>query len=447
MNIERIKSILLVILVSLSIVLTVGLWSYQPIYDELEETPVILHDTFINGTEQEIRDVVKPSHIVMNYMGQHFLLMDNHDRDQLLNHLQEWPIHEFDHFSQRGQHSSEHTTIELLFPEPIPYSMIGSLLLVDNESFANREFDKMIIELADGTLGINISFVSSVNHDTITAQVRNEESYEYISGLFQRIGNEKYIEVNKYEINPNTEIYLPRQEVRLPRRTFTTNNISVSPLVNALFTEPSIVRRNEANLGKEYYTDGSRSIRIFEGIQNQRFMEFVNPVTDERNSLDHDELIYNTVQFINDHHGWTGDYYLFQISTDNTVTYRMHFNNFPIFGHDELSAINIKWINQEVNRYDRPLFRLTTSFESYDQVINLVSGERVLNFIETYYNPNLISDIKIGYTIKEESEGFSRDIISLEPEWYIEYNGTWIPLYNSDSIEKQGGSKDAMGAD
>src|SRR5690625_2997571 len=65
MNYEMIKSYLLVILIGVSILLSVALWTYQPNYEQFQD-PDYVNEVNIGGEEQEIRDLIAPKSIVFH---------------------------------------------------------------------------------------------------------------------------------------------------------------------------------------------------------------------------------------------------------------------------------------------------------------------------------------------------------------------------------------------
>ena len=72
MNFERLKSIILIILIATSSYLTWSIWTYEPKYEKIDQSKYIN----IESDEQTVSDVIKPKHILIHRYNQHFQASD-----------------------------------------------------------------------------------------------------------------------------------------------------------------------------------------------------------------------------------------------------------------------------------------------------------------------------------------------------------------------------------
>src|SRR5699024_7204207 len=112
------------------------------------------------------------------------------------------------------------------------------------------------------------------------------------------------------------------------------------------------------------------------------------------------DLITRTIENINDHKGWTNDFYLSDVTTaTNRVKYQMHYKGYPVFNYSNLSIIEQQWRNHNLYQYDRPIFQLKN--ELRQETKELVSGESIIETLTNNpnYNMDKVRDLKIGYTL------------------------------------------------
>ena len=97
-----------------------------------------------------------------------------------------------------------------------------------------------------------------------------------------------------------------------------------------------------------------------------------------------------------------------------------------------------EWRNQNLYRYDRPLFRLNNSLGSAEAEI--ISGEGLYNYLlNSDYKLENISDIRIGYSLTYHDVELN-DYVTLDPSWFMEYNNTWQKVqFDKDDSPIQGG--------
>src|SRR5699024_3412107 len=118
-----------------------------------------------------------------------------------------------------------------------------------------------------------------------------------------------------------TPIYIREGSVTMPRHTATISTIDQIALVNALFSDPSAVRRNVID-DETIYADGQRQMSVF---YNRRLMKFVNPYQSYEPMLPND-VHERSIKDITTHNGWTYSYHLQEIDlVNNQIKYQMYY--------------------------------------------------------------------------------------------------------------------------
>src|SRR5690625_1383171 len=91
MTFETFKSILLIVLVSVSLLLTLGLWNYQPDYQHNTGLKYV-NEVDLGGDVESTKTMIQPSSIIFHINNQYFGF--NHAMDQLdlYEDMQEWEL-------------------------------------------------------------------------------------------------------------------------------------------------------------------------------------------------------------------------------------------------------------------------------------------------------------------------------------------------------------------
>ena len=87
MNFERAKSIILIILVGTSIFLTWSIWTYEPEYDQFEQSSEFIK---IKSDVQIVSDVIKPVSILFHGNGQHFQTSNPVEINEMEKEFSQW---------------------------------------------------------------------------------------------------------------------------------------------------------------------------------------------------------------------------------------------------------------------------------------------------------------------------------------------------------------------
>lgn len=424
MKFETVKSFILFILVVISILLTFGLWYYQPTYDALyDEEEVSELDTDIGGSENDLIDVIKPDAMILhnNAADTHFTFEDPGEYFDLYDNMQTWSLSDFED-KQMGEleEPEDNLQFEVEFPTELPMKLLGDIFSIDDDAILpSWSFEKFFISLDDEASTLDLTFVSTEDEVTETAIVHDEKVYDLLADYMS--SEEDMLQLTSFDI-PESDggpIYIPADSVSMKKYALTVEDSDPNKLVNALFDKPSLVN----NTTEELFTDGQRRMEL---RHEERLAEFVAPYPDSSYPrMETMDLIDRSLQNINDHRGWTNDYYLSDLkSSTNQITYRMHYKGYPVFNDSKLSVIEQKWKDQEIHEYDRPLFQLKNVLPQDDKK-ELASGEEVKETLSD--NPNYdmsnIRDLKIGYTLSYEER--AAQSVTLKPDWYVNYDGNW----------------------
>lgn len=418
MTLETFKSLVLTMLVGLSLILTYSLWTFQPNYDRYKSDLQYVSEVDLGGDLATKKSIIKPHMMILHMHGETFGFKQPSIGQHLFSDLQDYTLTNFT-ISEHDQEilAEESNLLEIMFPEGIPLEVIKNLFVLEDTdiSLPQWTFNMIYLTFDEDRTQIDVHFLSTDEEEQASFVI---ESTRAIMNLWSTVTKEENIEPYFLVEDISPRIYLPVNHQHVQTRTLAIERIAPSKLVDALFSNPALV---SPNAGEAYFTDGQRGMRI---LNDQKSIEYINPIQSGYDRMEKLTLLDESISKINDHAGWTNDFYLDTIvSSLNQVIYRMHYDDYPIFHQGDLSIIEHQWRQNDVYKYKRPIFYLKNSFGGND--VTLPSGQEVMQYLRDQLEENIqnVRSLRMGYNlVYADSEPYS---ITLEPAWFMDYNGQW----------------------
>ncbi|MHA6250306.1 YycH family regulatory protein [Oceanobacillus sp. CAU 1775] len=443
MKLETIKSIILVLLIALSLVLSLSLWSYQPNSERALSGDVVTNDINAGGlTDETKRSMVKPSDIVFHTAGEHYGYTEAIERDNLYVEMQEWTIAGFEASVAREQVAATDNRVELQFSDDIPMQIMNSLFNFEQEDIdlPSWSINRIYIHFIEDSKSLKVEFISRENNRVSAGIINSSDSYDRLASLITEIDPEilvKYIAVNENDL----AFYIPEPAINLPAYSITPTEIDPTLFVNILFSNPAVVRETSSqSIGETYFTD-NRQMSVY---QNRMRMEYVNhaaPTVDEDIIISEVDLLDRSIININNHFGWTGNYRLDQVDlATRNISFQLHYDGVPVFSNYKLATIRQAWgiyqNSYQLIEYDRPLFLLERNI-LFSDTVYLPSGESVLAYLENNTDVSLenIQDIQVSYELSYDLES---EYFQLSPFWYKKENNTWQKIIFDEHSSPRG---------
>lgn len=434
MKFESIKSFTLIILVGISLLLTFGLWSFQPNEGVLPDQDLESFD--IGGETLTTQDLVRPSTILFHTNNGHYSFADN-NQQKLYEDMKSWTLNDFQ-LAQEAESPQDNRRMEIKFPEALPLEIVRNLFTfsnLDSVELPKLTFKQIGITLNHDNKSLTMYFISESGQPLATALVKNVSKYNLLlSYIEEKDGLKKLITFEKGK----EPIYIPRDNVSLLKRRYTVSTISPTKLVDALFSETTLVEKSEVN-----YTDGISELRLFNQGRTARFINSAYSDEDFERIPTLDLLQFSRLK-INDHKGWTDNYRIVEINPQsNMIRYRMYYKGYPAFSDTNLTSIEQQFRNNgNLYIYRRPLISLNRVLPEMEEV-KLKSGVELISYLDREFsatnNIAEIQDIKIGYDYMYNDD--SSYTVTLTPAWFVKINDEWQLI---DFEPKKGGAVDAM---
>lgn len=437
-KIEKVKSIILAILVLLSLALTWGLWTFQPQYDFGQKANNL--QTVAIGEKRQFNEVIKPTQFIYHQDNLHYGVTDSMLTDEIYQMVMGLNSLEYEHvtFSSPEQLESillKDSSLEMIFPVNLPINISNYIMGPIRQEWDITYFDRIILRFSKDPA---LYFISYTADQAIKLKIEQNES----SNINEMLLKSNYKNSTYYTVSGKQghTLYLPEQRIAIKQLTFSTQNIPSSDFKNALFNDPKTLKQYRLNNGEESFTDGTRALEI---SQNQDMMRFVNPANQEVYDLEPEEMILKSIEFINDHSGWTDSFSLMEWSRPNhTVNFQLMVNGYPVFNQTGATKIYESWRDNEIYEYVRSLTNLRFSIDSEQKRVILPSGRELLSYLTQVKPDFTLSSLEaalIGYDFSKEKANTA--VATVKPKWYIKYDGKWEAIYIPSTSISQGGGK------
>lgn len=419
---ENIKSIILGILIVTSLLLTWNLWTYQPSYEELQNTKVVQEVSL--SPAKEVKEVVRPSQVVFHINNQYYGTTHDLEVEKVINQLRGWSFWKFDNISMDVDNISSlinrNDMVKILYPDRISMDIFKNILTMKNKDVPNFQFDQIVIntDVQNKENGV-IYFVSQednrIYRSSVPASSLSEFKQKYGGSAMQ-----PYVQYVPYQFATGKTIYLPEEETELDSYQYLYKEIDSDDMKNALFSDPSLVQKNYISTGEEY-TDGES---LMQENLDSSMIYYVNPAGSDEMDDDSDDLLKKSIDFVNDHGGFTDHYRFTSIDSERReVHFRLYdTSGHPIFGQSKpISDISLVWGETDISRYVRNNFYFGLLTQT--NKVKLSPGPDIVNgLIVKGYDLDHVEDIVIGYQMEKDAQEV---FINLEPCWYFLYDGVW----------------------
>lgn len=436
MTYENIKSAILTILVITSVVLTWNLWTYQPRYATMENSNTVQEVTF--SEDKGIEEIIQPNKIIYHFKESHFGTTSSDEIDQTLQEIFRWSFYDFEDISEDVGKLSDFVhakgKVEIIFPDAVPIELYKSILHVEDKKVPNFNFNRIVIDVENNSKDEgNVYFVhygSSKYHQVYASHINGEDLKKF-DHQFYRVSNQ-YENYFPYQITDERTIFLPEKKATLIHYQYFLDQLDPEQFKDAIFNDPSYVQRNDEGNTVEYIDDSSMLTVNYDSL----LLSYVIPAEKNEGEQRSKELLKKGINYVNEHGGWTGDFKYASIDEENQqVTFRLYDRNgYPIFNDQGLSQIIQTWGQNDIYKYNRPIFSLDVPLTTDKKEVTLESSSEVIEFLKSKkgFKPELLKDIAIGYQMSMDPN--EPQLMNLEPAWFYQYGNLWIQVVQKDVV-------------
>lgn len=418
--IEKLKSLLLALLVCGSLLQSYYLAYSSPKLEPIDQTQYI--ETEQIGTQAEAGQLIFPGEMILHFGDStHTVLYPQSNfYDMILKTLKgrafdglrvisDWKVNWNDL-------SSKYQSVEIRFQKGIPLQVLNrNFQIRDNLVNPDESIRQMWLVVKEGQEEVMTYFLND----------SGQTVYEAVNANLTVKDVQKFVGLGQYlprYHRAGGSYYVPDEPIAAIRLSVPFDRITAEQMENTLFVDPDVTRNILERDGTEIYTDGKRGLQI---KQEQQWMTYTDPIAPVESIFAAAEDLYTSVQFINQHGGWNGTFRLDGISNhalsgERMIRFQQYvgsypLGNFPIVQTDSFKYgfIQVTLQNGTVSDYQRSLVKLNpdqTEKASY----SLMGGELLTQKLFQHNEPGEIERVFPAYRPE-----LNEDRIVFTPVWAV----------------------------
>ncbi|AXI00653.1 hypothetical protein DV702_13540 [Sporosarcina sp. PTS2304] len=421
--IEPIKSIVLLLLVLLSVLFTFSVWNFSPNYEPMEQSQTI--DISI-AEKKTIDEIIKPYKMVINLKDQVLGSIDASKIDIILSEMGNWEISDFRLVEQKmdkfkiSQLLQQPSQMTLYFPGEVPMLVYDNVLLMSDTNITESTFNRLVIDWSQSTQLPLLHFISEENGLHYQAQILLTNKSSFLRNVVD-VGQsvDEYVEIDRGNA---PLLVVPKDAVTITRNTYYQEEINPHRFRDALFSDPNAVKRSQVDADRAEYGDDHAIMAI---NTKTKMLSYVMPAAESKEIAIPSELLLNTIDFINEHGGWTDEFrFAYMNPISRYVEFQLYVDGLPVYSDQAgTNEITHKWGTSRTFKYIRPYYTLDVNVEKIDE--ELPSGIEVADALKESDELDFdsIDEISVGYYLVHDE---NRRLLIAQPCWYYLIKDNWF---------------------
>ncbi|WP_339252692.1 two-component system activity regulator YycH [Sporosarcina sp. FSL W8-0480] len=420
--IEPIKSIILLLLVLLSATFTFSIWTYTPRLDPIEPSSTV--DISI-GERKKVKDLIKPYKLVIKYESTLRGTTDSSEIDGVLEEMSDWKV------SQLVYHPNEMNKeqIKSFFQQPnqftmyfqgqVPLQVYDDILPIEDSYIPPFSFDRMVVKWNPKEVAFEVHFINRESGLRYSGKITPKDPMDSYREIV--LGGENFSRYAEVNVQEPTYIAVPVDPIHMDRSTYYQEELSPTRFRDALFNDPNAVRRSQVDATHEEFGDDHALLVV---NTESKMLNFVHPAAESREPTSPADLLYDVIDSINEHGGWTDTFRFSYITPfSHYVKFQLFINGYPVYSDTGTTEIAQYYGESRVFRYIRPYYTLDVKI--MDEEMTLPAGTEVANSLSKSdkYDFGSIEDITLGYMMRHDLE---KRALIMEPAWFYLMKGKWL---------------------
>ncbi|MDN4608919.1 YycH family regulatory protein [Sporosarcina highlanderae] len=421
--IEPIKSIILLLLVLLSATFTFSIWTYTPRLDPIEPSSTV--DISI-GERKDVKDIIKPYKLLIKYDGMLKGTTNSSEIDNVLNEMSRWKVSQLVTNSTEMNKEQMKTFFQqpnqftLYFQGLVPLPVYDDIVPIEDSVIPQFSFDRIVVRWNPREIAFDIHFINQASGLHYSGKVTPVDTDTMTSYRAIVLGGENFSEYAEVNSQESTYIAVPVKPVHMIRSTYYQEELSPTRFRDALFNDPNAVRRSQVNATHEEFGDDHALLTV---NTQSKMLNFVHPAAESREPTLPSDLLYDVIESINEHGGWTDTFRFSYINAySHYVRFQLFNNGYPVFSDVAGTTEIVQFFGENrVFRYIRPYYTLEVIFS---EEMDLPAGTEIANALSKSDKLDFgaVEDITVGYMMRHDLE---KRIFVMEPAWYYLMKTKW----------------------
>ncbi|MFF2483545.1 YycH family regulatory protein [Paenibacillus sp. NPDC058071] len=368
--IEKAKTMLLVLLVSISLVQSYMLAYSMPGLGATVKTEQDIINAEPLGMPSDLDSVIAPEEMIIHfgsdkhtvlYPGTTFydMILRGRIQGREFKGFQRNPVSVLNWDEVRRNDMG----VELRFPNGLPIDLLKKLLKVQGDLlFLNEMIDRIWIFKTSDTEVVRTFFFTADGetvYESTQADLTVRDVQDYVGfGEYQ----------TKYAVTSDG-IYLPSKPIQSVESIYGYETYSPDLMQRNLFFDPATTKALKDRNGSQIFTDGKRGLQV---EQNGMWIIYTDPAASQ--SVDNllGENVFASVEYVNSHGGWDGSHlfvnteYVGDGKAGRVVQFQQYLDHYPVIPapHFQYGRIRLTMQQRFVTEYTRSLITLAKKADS-----------------------------------------------------------------------------------
>ncbi|MFD0682312.1 MULTISPECIES: YycH family regulatory protein [unclassified Paenibacillus] len=427
--IEKLKSVVLVMLVGLSLLQSYYLSYSSPKFDPLVQEEYVKTEPI--GTQAMLEELLFPDQVVLHLGNQqHTVLYPATDPyKRVVENVKQRSLEGFRKTTPAvlglnwDEIRNKQQGIEVRFRDGIPINVLQRVMQLKGELPPDNDVITRVWIFTKESKDDVRTVLFTDTFNTMYEVVKSDISAKDIERFVSLEGILPKEEIVPYKL-AGDDYYLPLKPIDFPTVRMPFTQYTVDQLKRSFFVDPAITRKLSERDGSEIYTDTKRGLKL---KNDQRWMTYTDPIAPVDSKEDLRDNLLSAVQFVNQHGGWNGKYGVYKVPqkllpSNQAFVFRQYYMSLPIMNQrsDNIGFIKIVMQKGIVASYERSMIIPDLSKLSSKE-LTLSSGEILDAKLNQYSKKSSVISVFPGYrpVIGEQT-------MDLVPVWTVELrDGTY----------------------
>ncbi|AQQ54910.1 YycH family regulatory protein [Planococcus lenghuensis] len=419
--VEQIKSAILLALVVLSVYLTFTVWTYKPNLDTFDQ-PEVLEEPI--AETRTLEEVVKPLKILFHGEDVTTGTIEAEEISFIRSALREWIISDVTLLAEETSADQlasflyNENSVVLQYPAPVPFPVYDAYMQFSVESsIPEASFDRVVINWGGITAGEPaLYFIDTTSNRIYTAIVAPSTLQNFQDRVVAAAADYPV-----YALAENVgmwPVFVPAEPLQLP--------------IYSYFPEEMYEQFHEVLVESAEGSGDDPNGYITQDTETKS-LSFVQAEVRTGDPAIMSELVFNTLDFLNEHGGWTDDYRYFGIKPlDQNIQYQLFVAGLPVFSDTLETTIEQWWGNRGVYVYLRPYYELDALVTQNVEQALLASGIEAAEEVRELEGLELeeVQNIVPAYQMTISAD---QRVLVLKPAWYYQTEDAWLPVVDADA--------------
>ncbi|SFC48873.1 Two-component signal transduction system YycFG, regulatory protein YycH [Alkalibacterium subtropicum] len=322
-------------------------------------------------------------------------------------------------FASYQEYLNDDSWVEFVFDAPVPFGIFEDGFNDLSTDYENRTFTHVLMNKENPELA---GFYDS--HNAFLYQIDGTEYTEEILDELLYAEDNITIDVEAFEVNERF-IYLPVDEQEVEYRDYLVERLPNNLFVLQFFSDTSEIDARRTG-STTRYIDLTTELRINDSTNTLTYLR----QRSDMGQMTFSERLLSSYQTLTQVENWTEHvHYQGYVPETNEVTFQRYIQGYPIYSSQQYeSMIEVTVVESGLTSLQVPVRVVQTPLTlTGERTKTLPSGADIIAQLEEA-GPALqrIDDIRIGLTWTESQE--DERVVHFEPHWYVESQGNWIEV-------------------